>query len=236
MIKPKVVLLIFVSGKIVLTGAKVIIVSLCLRTSRTMFAYTLSLPLRFISPFIRFAKKSIPRSTPSTLCFASSASLEDGLVLVFALLHHFLFTFSFHFLFSSPWFVLLLPVNRTPLPHIFSASYFLSILHSLLYTSLLIINQPSTHVVLYTHFTSMQFYFFDLQPCPAQFEIRVQGGENCAVVCSCAPISLHSTGAPPFIRYLPRRIVMTDASQALYLSLMVALIGGSRRFLSLALP
>jgi len=66
MIKPKVVLLIFVSGKIVLTGAKVGIV---------VFFDSDTGPYHHLPP-VRFERRSTRLSTRSTLSFANSANLE----------------------------------------------------------------------------------------------------------------------------------------------------------------
>ena len=73
MIKPKVVLLIFVSGKIVLTGAKVGTIFLAAITfSITNHSGT------YHNPFLaRFERRSTRLSIRSTLCSANSANLED---------------------------------------------------------------------------------------------------------------------------------------------------------------
>jgi hypothetical protein len=70
MLKPKVVLLIFVSGKIVLTGAKV---TTLLLSHMTTFFQHLSVPRLNLSPH-RSGKRSIPHSTRYTPCCASFAS------------------------------------------------------------------------------------------------------------------------------------------------------------------
>jgi hypothetical protein len=70
MLKPKVVLLIFVSGKIVLTGAKV---TTLLLSHITTFFQHLSVRRLNLSPH-RSGKRSIPHSTRYTPCCASFAS------------------------------------------------------------------------------------------------------------------------------------------------------------------
>ncbi|RDX52744.1 TBP-domain-containing protein [Lentinus brumalis] len=82
MIKPKVVLLIFVSGKIVLTGAKVKYhhLSLCellrlLEVHVHRYCGTRSLTSDYHWPF-RSVKRYTLRSTRSTLCLSSSASRD----------------------------------------------------------------------------------------------------------------------------------------------------------------
>jgi hypothetical protein len=67
MIKPKVVLLIFVSGKIVLTGAKV----------GDFLSFSLIVRLERSSRVGRFERRFTRLSTRSTLCFANSANLKQ---------------------------------------------------------------------------------------------------------------------------------------------------------------
>lgn len=66
MIKPKVVLLIFVSGKIVLTGAKV---------CNDQDVHPVYVLIKFVN---RSEKKFTRRSTQSTLCFVNSANLNHA--------------------------------------------------------------------------------------------------------------------------------------------------------------
>jgi hypothetical protein len=77
MIKPKVVLLIFVSGKIVLTGAKVIIYHLfyMIVSFGLSFSALIMLTLLFCDYF-RSERRFTPPLTQFTLCFANSASLN----------------------------------------------------------------------------------------------------------------------------------------------------------------